>query len=468
MKRVKKLTSMVITMIMLMAMTVTVSAEEKGSITINNAVVGQRYSVYQILELESYNEEAGAYAYKASSEWETWLRTQTAYVSFDDQGYVTWVEGADAAEFAKLAQVEAEAMDETAGPIEAASATVKFTGLDLGYYLVDTTLGALCSLDTTNPDAEMKEKNETPVIEKEVQEDSTLAWGDTNDADISQTVDYRATITVQKGAENYIMHDKMEEGLTYQGVTAVEIGEEPVSVDNYQVVVPGTCVEKCTFEVVFDNDFIASLEDGTQIVVYYSAVLNEKAVIGLPGNDNDVWLQYGDLEFPTYTPIDTTTTYTWDMGVLKFANSNKENVLAGAKFVLLNNDKTEVAEVVDGKIAGWEKVEDVNLEDYALTTGADGKISITGLDSDTYYLREIEAPAGYNKLADDVEIVIVGMDNGGETVTYTTVVAEVNNNSGTELPDTGGIGTKIFYYVGGVLVALAAVVFVTRKRMSAE
>ena len=81
-----------------------------GSITINDAVPGQVYNAYQLLYLESYNKDAGAYAYKANSAWETWLKTQTTYVSFDAQGYVTWVENADAAAFAKLAQVEAAKM----------------------------------------------------------------------------------------------------------------------------------------------------------------------------------------------------------------------------------------------------------------------------------------------------------------------------------------------------------------------
>ena len=83
---------------------------ETGSITINDAVPGQTYSVYQILYLESYNSKAGAYAYKANAAWEDWLKTQTRYVSFDAQGYVTWVKGADAEAFAKLAQGHAAKM----------------------------------------------------------------------------------------------------------------------------------------------------------------------------------------------------------------------------------------------------------------------------------------------------------------------------------------------------------------------
>ena len=313
MKKMKKIVSLLLAMIMIFAMTMTVSAEETGSITINNAVAGQDYSVYQLLELESYNKDTGAYAYKANADWADWLKGQTNYVTFDAQGYVTWVDGASAADFAQLAQEEAEGMTPTAGPKEAESATVEFTRLDLGYYLVDTTLGALCSLDTTNPDVTMKEKNEVPTIEKEVKEDSTGTWGDVNDADFNQEVEYKATITVRKGAENYIMHDYMHDGIEFVEVTAVKVGETDVAAANYKVVVPGECKEKCTFEVKFDNDYIASLADGTQIVVYYKGILTDEAVVGLPGTDNDVRLQYGDLNKPSFTPKDTTTTYTWDM-----------------------------------------------------------------------------------------------------------------------------------------------------------
>lgn len=467
MKRMKKFVSFILAMLMIMAMTMTVCAEGNGSITINNAVADQYYSVYRILDLESYNADTGAYAYKANADWKTWLESQTTYVSFDAQGYVTWVKNADAAAFAKLAQAEAESKT-AAATIKAVSATVTFTDLDLGYYLVDTSMGALCSLDTTNPNVTMKEKNEAPTITKDVLEDSTESWGDINDADISQTVNYKATITVKKGAENYVMHDQMAAGLTFQGVTAVKIGDTDVAAENYEVKA-SDCTDKCTFEVAFDNDYIASLDAGTQIVVYYDAQLNENAVVGLPGNDNDVWLQYGDLTHPSFTPKDTTTTYTWDMGVLKYANGNEEAVLEGAKFVLLNNDKTKAAQVVNGKIAGWaDLTQETDLAEYALTTDKAGKISIQGLDADTYCLREIEAPAGYNKLAEDVEVVITGADNSTETATYTTVTAKVNNNSGSELPDTGGMGTTMFYLIGGVLVVLAAVILITRKRMNGE
>ena len=471
MNKTRKFASLLLAMVMVFSMVFNVIAEEEtGSITINDAVVGQTYTVYQILDLESYNAETNAYAYKANAAWAEWLTEQTAYVSMDEQGYVTWVKGADAAAFAKAAKAYAEEkkIDPSATPVKATETMVKFEGLDLGYYLIDTTLGTICSLDTTNPNVVMEEKNEVPGIEKEVKEDSTSEWGETNDADFHQTVEYQATITVQKGAENYIMHDTMSKGLTYTGVTKVTVNDEEVAGENYTVTAPGGC--GCTFEVAFNNDYIAKLEAGTKIVVAYAATVNEDAVVGLEGNPNEVKLQYGDENQPSYTPVDQTITYTWDMDVLKYANNDETKVLKDAEFVLLNSDKDYVAKFVDGKFTEWVKIEDgTDLTAYALTTDESGKIEMDGLDAGTYYLREVQAPAGYNKLKDDVEAVVTGasQDDDGK-LTYTTLVEKVNNNSGAELPSTGGIGTTIFYITGAALVLIAVVLLVVRRRMKAE
>ena len=493
MKHVKKLASVLLALVMALALTATAFAAQEGtltggSITINDAVPEQTYKVYQILYLESYNKDEGAYAYKANSAWETWLRTQTTYVSFDAQGYVTWVEGADAAAFAKLAQVEAAKMtaDDTATAPAAAEgatySTVKFENLKLGYYLVDTTLGTLCSLDTTNPNVVMEEKNEVPTNVKTVEEDSKVgkegvnAWGSTNDADIGQPVNFKSTITAQAGAENYVFHDTMSAGLTYTSVTGITLNGTTVDASNYTVTAPAA--DGDTFDVTFTQAFCDTLKANDQIVISYTATLNENAVVGLPGNPNTSTLSYGDKGDASHTPSGTTppsetVTYTWDLDILKYGNGNESNVLKDAKFVLLNNNKTKVATVVNGKITGWADVPTAGEggsitwpANAVLTTGENGKIEIDGLDADTYYLRETQAPAGYNKLADDQAVTITGATKGeNEKLTYTTVVAKINNQSGAELPSTGGIGTTIFYVLGGVLVVGAAVLLVTKKRM---
>lgn len=465
MKTMKRILAMVLAVIMVMSLATTAFAAmqgelDGGSITIKNAVDGNTYSAYQILYLESYNADANTYVYKANSAWESWLNTQTKYVTIDDQGYVTWVDGADVVAFAKDAQTQlaGKAADKTA---TASGGKATMTGLKLGYYLVDTTLGTLCSLDTTNPSVEMEEKNEAPTVTKEVKEDSTGKWGETNDAAIGETVEFKANITVKKGAINYILHDTMSAGLTYQGVTEVKIGDTVVATKNYTVKTPGTC--GCTFEVVFDNTYIATLAENTVITVYYTAVVNENAVIAGNGNPNKVQLSYGEKPTPDRTPEDTTITYVWEMPIFKYTGDNK-TPLAGAKFSLYTDAAcTNVVKLTDE----GNNVYKVDPEGTVtvITTGDSGKFKIEGLDSGIYYVKETEAPAGYNKLAGAVKVEIT--DNGdvkqeGKIVNQ----VEIKNNSGTELPSTGGIGTTMFYIFGAVMMLGAAVLLVTKRRMN--
>ena len=486
MKTIKRISCLLLALALMMALSVTAFAEgepETGSITINDAVVGQTYTIYQILDLESYNASVNAYAYKATTAWNTFINSDAikgTYVEVDAQGYVTWKTGADAAAFAKAAQKYAKDNSITnQGSVTATSTTVSFTGLDLGYYLVDSTLGTLCSLDTTNPDVEMQEKNEVPTNVKTVQEDSTGNYGEKNDADIGQTVNFKSTITAQAGAENYVFHDVMSEGLTYTGVTGITLNGTAVVASNYTVKTTDLN-DRCTFEVVFTQAFCDTLKANDQIVISYTATLNEKAVIAGDGNPNTSKVSYGDKGDETHspsgtTPPSTTTTYTWDVDVLKYANGDESKVLKDAQFVLLNSAKTKVATVDNGKLTGWVDVPVAGQDgaitwpaNTVLTTGENGKIEIDGLDADTYYLREVKAPAGYNKLAADVEVIITGATTVEGKLTYTTVVAKVNNQSGAELPSTGGIGTTIFYVLGSVLLVGAAVLLITKKRMSAQ
>ena len=478
----KKILGVSMALILLLAMAGTaLAANETGSITINDAVVGQTYTIYQILDLESYNASSNAYAYKAAAAWANFINGATikgTYVNVDSQGYVTWVEGADAAAFAKAAQKYAKDNSiANQGTTTATSTTVSFTNLDLGYYLVDTTLGTLCALDTTNPNVVMEEKNEVPQNVKTVEEDSTGSYGEKNDADIGQTVNFKSTITAQAGAENYVFHDTMSAGLTYTGVTGITLNGTTVDASSYTVVAQNL-TDGCTFEVRFTQAFCDTLKKDDEIVISYAATLNENAKVGIEGNPNSSKLSYGDSSTTdkNVTPPSETKTYTWDMEVLKYANGDETKVLKDAQFVLLNSSKDKVATVVNGKFASWVAVPDAAEDgtitwptNTVLTTGEDGKIVIKGLDADTYYLREVKAPDGYNKLAADVEVRISGATEGEDgKLTYTTVVAKVNNQSGTELPSTGGIGTTIFYVIGAALVIGAIVILVAKKRAGAE
>ena len=193
-----------------------------------------------------------------------------------------------------------------------------------------------------------------PGNEKKVEEDSTGEYGPKNDADIGQTVNFKSTITAQAGAENYVFHDKMSDGLTYTGVTGITLNGTPVAAANYTVTAPAA--DGDTFDVAFNQTFCDSLKADDKIVISYSATVNENAVIGGNGNPNTSKLSYGDSSTTKTTPDSTTITYTWSFDILKYGNGDETKVLEDAKFVLLNNNKTKVATIVNGKLIGWVDV----------------------------------------------------------------------------------------------------------------
>lgn len=477
MKLSRKILSLVLALVMVMGLAATAFAEEggetttNGSITIKNALGGETYNAYQILYLESYNAEKKIYAYKANSAWEEWLRTQETYVSFDSQGYVTWVEGATAADFAKAAkgQLSDKTADGHVTPTADGSATI--SNLKLGYYLVDSTVGALCELNTTKPGVEIMDKNQIPTIEKKVQEDSDGNWGDVNDADIGQIVNFKSTVSAKPGARKYVVHDKMDSKLEFGGVTSITAGSATLTEGNYTVVTTGL-TDGCTFHIVFTQTYLDSIADDTNIVINYTAKLTSDAVAGT-GYVNETWLDYGDSQ---HTEHDSTTTYTWKLPIYKYhMDGETKKALAGAEFILYKGSEEEnrdYAQVTNGKLTGWTTTK---TDATTLVSDNNGMIEVEGLDADTYYLEETKAPGGYNKLAGPVKVVISHtVTDEGTHMTHTLKQntidvgrVEIENKSGTELPETGGIGTTIFYVLGSILVIGAVVLLITKKRMSA-
>lgn len=472
----KKFVSVLLALAMTLALSVSALAangynDNSGTITIDNAVVGKTYTIYEILKLESYNNDATpkAYSYKATDTWVDFINgndIKDVYVKVDGQGYVTWVDGASVADFAAKAKIYAEKLDANQGKKTADSSKVEFTGLNLGYYLVVSDLGALCSLDTTEPNVIIKEKNGEPTIDKKVQEGAN--WGKTNDANIGDTVNFETTINVIDGQpKNYVLHDKMSDGLTLDATSVKVYRNGTVLTTGYTLVTDAE--DKCTFEIRFTD---GTLKANDVVKVTYSAILNEEAVIAGAGNPNETQLTYGNNGS---TAWDKTTTYTWQVNVLKYTmvkgndGTETKTNLAGAVFTLSKNDKGEnpIALISEGNnVYRVAKAGETNTV-TEITTDSTGKFTIKGLDSDTYYLIEKTAPAGYNTLKEAVEIVI---DKDGKVTYNGTVVdtVEVLNQTGTELPSTGGMGTTIFYVLGGVLMAGAFVLLVVRKRMRTE
>ena len=474
MRHVKHLLSFMLAAVMAIAMAATPAFaangtnDNSGSITINDAVDGHTYNAYQILVLESYDEAHEAYAYKANAGWADWLKDQTKYVSIDAQGYVTWVKDADAAAFAKAAIAHAkEASIQPDKTVTADGTTVKFTGLNLGYYLVDTSLGTLCSLDTTTPDVEMFEKNEQPPVKKEVKEDSTGNWGDENTAEIGQTVEFKTTIGAKPGAESYVLHDVMSAGLTLDPdsieAAGLNKGQNAESGD-YHVVTTGLS-DGCTFEVVFHQSYLDTITADTDIVVTYDAVVNENAQISPSGNPNSTTLKYGEGSKFETVPSETKT-YTFKVDVVKTDGDNK--VLDGAQFKLYDakTGGKEIALVKESD--GVYRLATDGETGVEYITTVNGELEIKGFDANTnYYLEETKAPDGYNKLAERVEIAVkdANLEASVSNGVYQTGGVHVVNKTGSLLPTTGGMGTTIFYVAGGAIVIAAAATLVYRKRM---
>ena len=314
MKLIKKIAAIMLSVMMVLGMASVVSAAEgagatsatgNGTITINNAIPKQTYKIYRILELESFSgtDDTGNYAYKVVDRWNNFITTGEGkdYLKIKD-GYVNWIGATDKvriAEFAKkaLAYAIENKIDCTAET--AATTTVAFNNLPLGYYVVESSVGALCGLTTTNPTATIQEKNGVPSVEKKVQEDSKVGktddWGISNTADIGQTVNFQTTITAQPGAQNYVLHDKMEAGLTFGGTVTVTKNGENVDATNYTLKIAtdssANVTDGCTFEIVFTQSFCNTLKADEQIIVTYSATLNEKAAIAGEENKNTTKLE---------------------------------------------------------------------------------------------------------------------------------------------------------------------------------
>lgn len=215
-KTFKKLFAALLAAALVLAMAVpafAVTNATKGSITISKTVKDETYTIYRMFKLDSYNAESNTYSYTVESDWEGFFKTGAGgnYITLDGQNHPTWTaadenDSTTVAAFAKAALAWAKQKGiQSAGTQEGNGSSITFSNLDLGYYLVDSSLGALCGLNTTNPDATIKEKNEKPEIKKEVQT-SAGDWGSENNAKIGDTVEYKVEIKVADGAQKVHRH----------------------------------------------------------------------------------------------------------------------------------------------------------------------------------------------------------------------------------------------------------------------
>lgn len=499
MKLIKKIAAIMFAFMMVVSMSCNVKADdattavtEKGIITINKAVNGQTYTIYKLLDLESYDKPNDHYSYKPATEWKSFFETAEAknYITVDDNGYANWVKGADQVAFAQKALSYATTNKiGNKGTAPASNNTVTFDNLDLGYYLVDSNVGALCNLTTTNPSAEIKEKNGQPTVEKKVSSTDGNGYGDSNDVNIGDKVYFQTIITAQAGAQDYVLHDTMDEGFTFTNNIQVKLNDSKVENQDYSIYLKGTennkTTDGCTFEIRFTKDFCDKLKENDKIYVTYTAMLNSKAFIGINNNDasgntNATKITYGANNKESVES--KTQTYTYQIPVFKYTGIGK-TPLAGATFSLFTTETEGDAIKLVQKTGTQEyrlaiQGETGEKEVTEITTTDTGRFSIQGLKPGNYWLEETAAPKGYNKLKKRIKIAvgahgaitIDGNYNADGTVSGGNLEAEVGveNKSGTVLPSTGGAGTTMIYLVGAVLVLGSGVVLATKRRVKSK
>lgn len=462
MKKIKKTLSLLLLLVLSLAQVGNVKADgTKGTITINNAIVNETYSIYRILDLETYDAQNNHYIYRANTKWEAFINDASKggkYLEAKNENgntYYVWKENADQVKFteeaiayAKANSIEAEAFK------TATSTTVKFTELDLGYYLVSSSVGSLLHLTTTNPNGEINEKNTIkPEVDKEVKENSTGVYGKENDATIGDTVEFKSTITTGAGFKDYVLYDKMSTGLTLNpgSIKAYVIdNNDEVAIDEQYYTVNEN-VAGYTFTVTFDNEFIAKQPRNTKIVVKYTATLNENATIEGTGNTNETNLKYGN----DTTETKKTTTYTYKFNLKK--TDADENEIKGAEFKLYKDNK-EILVVLENEA---DSIYRVAVAGETGVTIKVGHATIKGLDAGTYYLEEVVSPEGYNKLTSKQKVEVKGKNNDNS---FHINDISVVNYTGSLLPETGGIGTMLFITFGLILILGFGLLLVTKLR----
>lgn len=482
MKLIKKIAAMLFAFAMVFSMGTNVKAEGTGKITINPANVGETYNVYKILTLQSYDKGKGLYSYvKNGDQWDKFIDSAVTdgYLTINDDGYVEFVDAKktdkDYREFAQKALAYAKKNNVTATqtvtPVAGAT-TATIDKLDLGYYLVGSTVGALCSLDTTNPEVAVRDKNKAPTVEKKIAIDGHFDdLTSSNSAHIGEVVGFQSTISVKPGAKNYTLHDTMNEHLDFKGHLYQAHTNLGNLVVNKYIVVQNDPTDGCTFEVSFTdafyNDFRSQIDDGslTQIVIQYLTTVKDDAVVK-DEMKNTTHLTYGDNN----TTTEDSETITKTFGIPVFKYTKNDQALSGAEFMLSTDPNcTDESKALKFTLNGDNKYRfDSNSTNKTLTSLDNGRIDIEGLKAGTYYLKETKAPDGYNLLK-TIQTIEIGEDGSIKlNGTAITDYVKVKNNSGIELPSTGGMGTTLIYLAGIVLVVLSGYVLISKRRASTK
>lgn len=529
MKSMKKLVTLLLSLVMLCALAMPAMAADATtySITINGAK-DHEYTAYQVLSGVYFHGDGANHTdknkeYLSDVQWGDAIDGDTLLtalkgspiigkdfadkksaedVAYVLQGYTDKSKELD--EFARIVGKNLKAgVAGKSGTVSAENNTATISGLTAGYYFVKDT-GTIHDGEIATKflvkvvgNANVTVKAQAPEFEKKVVNGSADKGTSVN---VGDKVKFQLTAKVPDMASfeeyTFTMHDTLSEGLTFNAdsvkvtVNGTQIHNAAGTSDKYTLTYPINTESSDTFTISFNKDQLKGLvqhTDGATIVVEYNATLNKNA-LNKDVETNKAYLQYtndpsGSGTGTKKTPEAPVYVYDFDLEIAKYDGTNgdtdtdKAKKLSNAIFVLYKKDGETVKYYVrdkDTMAVTWAD----KLEDATSFTTAEGKTTFTGLKEGTYYLKETKAPAGYNSLEKDVEVKITATydeTTGKLTGSSATSnngqyiqVESIANKAGAVLPSTGGIGTTIFYVLGSILALGAAVLLIVKKRMNGQ
>lgn len=502
MKSTRKLASLLLALVMVFALATTAFAAEtgtttttgNGSITISNAARGEIYTIYKLFDA-TVSEDGSSIAYTG-----TIPESLKAYFDADKNGYISAT--ADATDGENMSEgLETALKTWTATATETSHAesdgtTLKFTGLDFGYYVVTTTQGARAiSVASTKPDVTIVDKNRSAPSDLHKNASAKdVSIGDTVTYTVSfKTSNYDGAGTDAEKIVSYTIEDTLPNFLRNVTVTSIIVdndGDDTTTDDRTPLIAQFGNNKKIDIDWYNEDENKFLYDNGATVTITYTAVVTDNAAIDGDGNTNKVtvtWTTEGGNQPGPGKLEENETIFTYAIALKKVNNEGK--ALPGAVFqfpfyVKSAADTTDGAYIYAGENAGEGLTNQI-------TTPDSGVIVVKGVKSGRYEITEFKAPDGYNKLTAPVTVeaaktgetsthTIVYLDENGNITHETTNVTEVKvdietiaatavavvNRAGTELPSTGGMGTTVFYVLGFALVMGAVVLLVTKKRMS--
>ncbi len=455
-----------------------VQAAGNGSITVSNTTQGESYALYKVFDA-TYEGDKVAYTYDGTnSAFLAALQASTSPFTVSEyNGVYSVVRKENTADDAVISFVKDNAANfgTAIDTLPGNGGEITFTGLDYGYYYITSTLGVAVTIDSATPNATVIDKNQETTVDKQESVDEVnwlyVGMGETETPVPTQMVgmkvNYKLTGTVTqyigKDQVTFLLFtDTLSEGLTADKNVEVKVDGTVVNAEvNYDG-------QTTTIKLVTaDANLKPIYPSNAQYEITYSATVNEKAVDMVQNNEVKLTDNNGNT-----IGTDRTEVVNYNIFLIK-KDAKTGDVLADAEFKLFTTETGDVeipVVLVSGtgdatstennvyRVATAQEIADGEAVD-TMVTGTTGVIEVKGFANGTYYFEETKAPAGYNRLETRTPATVNGAN---------TAEIPVLNNSGSLLPSTGGIGTTIFYILGGILIVAGIAYFIVRRKADAE